>query len=35
MHKIVRKCISTRRRVARLHRIWVHIAATWRILFPT
>jgi len=21
--------------VALLHRIWVHIVATWRILFPT
>jgi len=35
MPKIVRKRISTRRRVALLHRVWVHIFATWRILFPT
>ena len=31
MPKTVRKCISTRRRVALLHRTWVHIVATWPI----
>jgi len=35
MPKVVRKFISTRRRVALLYRIWVHIVATWRLLCPT